>query len=591
MTSKHMSNRFPSVTLDAPALIRFFEYIREDLSKVEGDEGDIMLHFLADELLNSPSVISMAQYNQIIRDSRHNYLRSQGALSDLFYPLEGYPSEESVVEEMKSTASLEYPYRTALTKLTNYGAALMINGVPPFEEFKKELKKRPYIWNQVLPEVMEKTGWDEERVLQTAFDRAQKSIATYQERYIQLPGVVDRAVEIYHNGDEGKGWYEKAHEALVATFGEEADLMAAFIASTSPGNNPSVNLQKALQAYQQYKEGIPFSGVGTYFGDQVVVKNLERAVRGEPLHGLKVWNFCRALQGDQNAVVVDMWMARAFLGKDGKLTDGEYLFVEQLIREVAHALQKPSGSVTMEDVRRASQKGLFQNYPDIQAQIWYGINPKPKSYPESLHHRLKEREEQSPDFWAPYLDQAQSYQKVSAMDPQLYVVEATKDSGVPYPITQPMPQVEAMNMLMKKQDQWEKEGYSNLTVKPAKDPIQARKGGRLSDVEIDTETWDEAKKHHHYNPGLVLVYKGHRYPIDSGQRDRIDVFEEEGLLYILSSNRRVGYVGLQVLDPKDGKEVAQIFLQNSQDLEEILGEDWNDLGPEEILKLLLPYIG
>jgi hypothetical protein len=890
--------------MDAPALIRILEYAREDLSHLEGDEGDIMLHFLADELLNS-RLVTMEQYARIIRDSKRHYLQSQEEVSTL----------------LRQKASLEYPHLTSLTKLTNYGAALMVSGVPTPEEFREEMKKRPYIWEHILPEVMEQTGWDQERVLQTAYDRAQKSVSMYQQRTPNLPGAVSRVVELYHEGKAGGGWYERAHEALVATFGADADLMAAFIAATSPGSPPSVNLQKALEAYQRYKEGKPFEGIGSRFGDHTIVKNLERAAKGEPLSGLKVWNFCRALQGDPNAVPVDMWMARAFLGRDQVQSDGEYLFVEQLIREVAHRLQKSAGSVTLKDVQRAAQEGLFQSYPDVQARIWYGINPAPQAYTEMLYRRLEQHRDQSPEFWEPYLQRATPY-RMSSQDPQLYVIEATKDSGIPYPITEPMPQSEAQNMLTAKREQWEQQGYLNLNVVPAKDPIrsqsrkyqniirgpkrhysqsqgevstrlhreasleyphltsltkltnygaalmvsgvptpeefreelqkrpyiwkqilpevmeqtgwdrervlqtaydrskqsvsmykqqapnlsgavkravnlyregkdgegwykkahealvatfgddadlvaafiaatspgstpsvnlrealeayqrykegksfkgigsrfgdhtivknlkratkgeplsglhvwnfcralqgdpdavpvdrwmarvflgkdkvqsdgeylfveqlirevahQVQKGDRSQnypDVQariwhgvnpnpqsyteilyqtleenmeqspkfwkpylkratpyrvssqgpqlyprrkfqsgsptvIDRETWEEAREAGHSNPGLVLIYGGRRYPIDSGQSDDIDVFEEGNLLYILSVNRSIGYAGLQVLDPESGKDVANVFLQNKRDIEEVLGKEWEGLSPEEMLKALMPY--
>jgi hypothetical protein len=62
-----------------------------------------------------------------------------------------------------------------------------------------------------------------------------------------------------------------------------------------------------MKAWQQLQSGQQFTGfLGT------VIANLDRVRNGEELSGIKISAFYRALCGDENSVVVDRWMARAY---------------------------------------------------------------------------------------------------------------------------------------------------------------------------------------------------------------------------------------------------------------------------------------
>lgn len=912
MLRTRKASTFTTTTLDAPMLIRVLEYTREDLSKIEGEDGDLMLHFLADELLSQPGPIGVDRYPEIIDTSEHNFQISKGkpqvpketskepgsgglftetqvgerarkgalwAAYDLFqwnkhkadsalctdrYDALGIPEpnpktmckghcegtgmvpvDKDNMEEPWHTlwleaeaeeptddgwhfvtcpdcmgtrlapvraASIEYERLKAYTKLQNYGSALFVDGILPYGKFKQEIISRPYLAETLLPQATEQTGWDEDKLLHKVYENAKSKVKVLRKKY-ELPGIVDKAVEAYHSGEGGASWYSGAHIALQQVFGPDADIMADFIAATSPGTRPSENLLHALQAYRQYKEGEPFKGVGSHYGDRGVVGNLYRAVSGEPLSGLKVWNFSRALKGDKDAVVVDMWMARIFLGKSEVKVDGEYLFVEQLIREVAHRLKKEAAEVTPQDVQALAKQGLFSDYPDVQARIWYGVNKKPQSYPETLYTRIQEHKTKNPEFWAPYLEKAQSYAPQQAVasksgvpmlhragvaekwkyvvtpydllegvkdaevnildysgdypgeydhsdasrfteawwdvityslnnfhkerhllgekdasggfedevryfikeradkegfdrlvkslpkeiydeyfdlatyapaygmekiqvgwkkpkaldkiildletegkypdivetlkaaregyelvygpgtdmllsfirhervkppktvtprrgaDTQMYAIYGTQRSGVPYMVAGPMPETEAINLLAKNRNGWSEQGYENLTVKPYEAPQGPRTGTKRSrpmsptpqkslaalkahkaSSTIERETEEEQQAGHRYNPGLVLVHNNLRIPIGAGTSDRVRVFEEAGMLYVLSTNTGLGYIGLDAFDANTGEEQGGLFLQNDWDVEEIVGKGWEDLSDEELVERLKSFL-
>jgi DNA-directed RNA polymerase subunit RPC12/RpoP len=61
-----------SVTLDGPVLIRILEYAREDLSKIPGEKGDVLLHFLADELLGMGE-LSIDDYEALVSEAERRF--------------------------------------------------------------------------------------------------------------------------------------------------------------------------------------------------------------------------------------------------------------------------------------------------------------------------------------------------------------------------------------------------------------------------------------------------------------------------------------------------------------------------------------
>lgn len=131
-------------------------------------------------------------------------------------------------------------------------------------------------------------------------------------------------------------WYDQTGTELQALFGQDAELVAKFLAATSNNATVSANASLALKALKQHKAGEPFTG---YL--PTVIDNLNRVVKGEAigeLNGRKVDNFVKALMGDPDAVVVDRWIMRAFGFNSGTApTDLQYDFMENAIRQMAQA--------------------------------------------------------------------------------------------------------------------------------------------------------------------------------------------------------------------------------------------------------------
>jgi hypothetical protein len=76
------------------------------------------------------------------------------------------------------------------------------------------------------------------------------------------------------------------------------------------------------------------------------------------------------------------------------------------------------------------------------------------------------------------------------------------------------------------------------------------------------ETIEEQSASGRYTPAQVIVWKGHRYPIGAGTADDVDLFTEDGWLYVLSRHRGLGYAGLQVF--RDGDLIADTFTDTEE---------------------------
>ncbi len=106
-----------------------------------------------------------------------------------------------------------------------------------------------------------------------------------------------------------KNWYIDNQEFLQHIFGDDADLIAALLAATSPQMSVAASWTVAVKVYHQYKAGknIDFTKFRSCHKS-----NIARALSGEPLSGNKVRAFYQNLIGNLQAVTIDTWMLRLF---------------------------------------------------------------------------------------------------------------------------------------------------------------------------------------------------------------------------------------------------------------------------------------
>lgn len=175
---------------------------------------------------------------------------------------------------------------------------------------------------------------------------------------------IDRYVQI---GKHDKNWYHECQVVFEELFGaDELELVAKLFAATSMNTSLKSNITLFRKAYYEIKNDMP---IGNYLPGIKAQIGYIRA--GESLRGLKINSFQRAMSGDPNAVVVDLWISRAFgihrtyfrqtkgkpqgIGRDrtGGISNGEYRKVEKWIRN------------------RAKKVGLEPR--QLCAMIWSGV--------------------------------------------------------------------------------------------------------------------------------------------------------------------------------------------------------------------------
>ena len=125
-------------------------------------------------------------------------------------------------------------------------------------------------------------------------------------------------------------WYAEAGEfaeSLTATTGWNMEVAASVVSAFSPRVTWGHNKAKA----HQYAQGIRPRGLKSHVdaADRCVLQGFSG------LRGPKTNAFARAIAGDGNAVVVDVWMCRAAgLGKDAPNAT-EYRAIADAIRAIA----------------------------------------------------------------------------------------------------------------------------------------------------------------------------------------------------------------------------------------------------------------
>jgi len=112
----------------------------------------------------------------------------------------------------------------------------------------------------------------------------------------------------FDKGFHQKDWYVNEVNNLIYLLPEFKDLpIVRVFAVTSMSSSIESNVHLAIKALLQWKRNEPFTG---FLPNQILYLNLLR--QGKDVPGRKIMSFIRALEGDEEAVVVDIWMCRAF---------------------------------------------------------------------------------------------------------------------------------------------------------------------------------------------------------------------------------------------------------------------------------------
>lgn len=89
---------------------------------------------------------------------------------------------------------------------------------------------------------------------------------------------------------------------------------------------------------------------------------------------------------------------------------------------------------------------------------------------------------------------------------------------------------------------------------------------------------------------LVLQYQNNCYHLQGGTRDTIYVFTESIGIYVLTVNKALGYLSLHCFMSPEPDPINSLFLHNHQEITEHLGNKWEGIKAETIVKRLIYYL-
>lgn len=160
---------------------------------------------------------------------------------------------------------------------------------------------------------------------------------------------IDRIAEYVWIGKQYQHWYADCQKLFEKHFGEEQlPLITKLFAATSINTSLKANVSLFRKALYEIQNNLP---VGKYLPN--IQAQLEKIRAGQELSGRKISSFARAMSGDKDAVVVDIWLLRAFgmdrkylrhtgpykgLMRDGGATDKQYTTIEAWVRDKAKSM-------------------------------------------------------------------------------------------------------------------------------------------------------------------------------------------------------------------------------------------------------------
>jgi len=103
-------------------------------------------------------------------------------------------------------------------------------------------------------------------------------------------------------------------------------------------------------------------------------------------------------------------------------------------------------------------------------------------------------------------------------------------------------------------------------------------------------TFQEAFEAGLHSRGLILEHRGNSYHLTAGLSDTVHVFSSSIAIYVLTTNRGLGYLGLDAYLPSEQDPINTIFLHSDYMFTDYLGSSWKIMSPRTIATKLINYL-
>jgi hypothetical protein len=183
--------------------------------------------------------------------------------------------------------------------------------------------------------------------------------------------------EYIRKGAKDRTWYADTQALFTELFGPPPmlTLVTKLFAATSINSSLKSNIRLFRRALYEIENNLP---QGKYL--PVMAQQIDAIRNGRPMSGRKINSFAAAMSGDVNAVVVDVWLLRAFdtnnryyrqqseTVREGGATKWQYDVIEEYVRQEARL------------------RGLEPR--EISSMIWSGIRGGVTRYDQILRNQM-----------------------------------------------------------------------------------------------------------------------------------------------------------------------------------------------------------
>jgi hypothetical protein len=195
---------------------------------------------------------------------------------------------------------------------------------------------------------------------------------------MQVPDIrlVGKVVGIASQGYDHRGWYQENYDWFTGLFGkDEGTLWLRILGATSQRNTLQSNVTLAVKAMKRWKEqgtilevSVPdivrhdtgevlaYTTPSNYL--PALESQLTKTLNNQHITGRKIRNFVDALTGNRDAVVIDMWMAKAWQLEPREYKGLEYYEVKD--RQYDYC----------EEGTRMVARFFGVDARDVQAMVW-----------------------------------------------------------------------------------------------------------------------------------------------------------------------------------------------------------------------------
>lgn len=104
---------------------------------------------------------------------------------------------------------------------------------------------------------------------------------------------------------------------------------------------------------------------------------------------------------------------------------------------------------------------------------------------------------------------------------------------------------------------------------------------------IRSMTWEEAQQYGLFDRGLMMNYGTVSYRLSAGTTDDIHAFKSSVVIYVLTINHHLNYLGLDAYIGAETEPIDSIFLEGDSSIKEFIGNNWHTLPPPSLATRLI----